>query len=201
MGIWGELREIWLPDLLALLAERQGVLVLKAPKRPALVVEISGGRLGTVREAKRPLPRHRIEERFLALMEIPETAFNFRADDRVPPARGPELRALAERLRTLYAEIRSVRNRLPSPGARFVLKDPRACADPRWAPVFEKAKRHLRQGASALELAELLRIPLPLAQYFLLQASRARRVGPERLPERPTRRIANRLLGRLAPMP
>ena len=196
MGTWGQLKEVRLPDLLALLAEREGVLVLKPPKRPIITIELVGGRLGTVREGKRPLPMHRTEERLLAIMEMPETAFNFRTDDPLSPAKGPELRAFALRLQTLYEEIKAVRNRLPAPSDRFILKEPRPCRNPRWAPIYERAERYLRQGISALELAELLHLPLPVAQHFLYEAAQSHHIVP--VNDRRSKRLALRFPGRPA---
>ncbi len=180
MGIWGNLSDIQLPDLLLLLEERDGVLIIQPSKRPAIAIEIVGGRVGAVREGKRPLPFHRLEERLLALMRTEDASFNFRPDDLLPPARGPKLSALALRISALHEEIESVRRHLPAPNSRFVLKDPSPMPNPRWSEVFERARKHLRQGTSALELADLLRIPLPVAQHFLYVASRARRIAPER---------------------
>jgi len=200
MGIWGNLSEIRLPDLLMLLEERDGVLVFQSKKRPPLSLEIVGGRVGAVREGKRPIPLYRAEERLLALMRDKDAAFNFRPDDLLPTARGPKLSALALRLSTLFEELEAVRRRLPSPDARFVLKDPRPLPQPRWRDLFEKAKDPLSRGVSALELADLLRIPLPVAQHFLYEASRARRVAPER-PRPAHRQSIGWLLGRFAPTP
>ena len=200
MGIWGKLNEIRLPDLLLLLEERDGVLVLQSGKRPPLRLELVGGRVGLVREGKRPLPLHRAEERLLALMREQDAAFNFRPDDLLPTARGPKLSALALRLSTLFEEIEAVRRRLPAPDARYVLKDSRPLPGPRWNELFERAKEPLARGASALELVDLLRVPLPVAQLFLYEAARARRAAPER--PRPALRLApGWLLGRFAPSP
>ena len=200
MGIWGNLNEIRLPDLLLLLEERDGVLVFQCKKRLPLSLEISGGRLGTVREGKRPIPLYRAEERLLSLMRDQDAAFNFRPDDLLPTARGPKLSALALRLSTLFEEIEAVRRRLPAPGARFVLKDPRPLPQTRWRDVFEKAEEPLSRGVSALELADLLRIPLPVAQHFLYEASRARRVIPEQA-RRAREPGLGRLLARFVPTP
>ncbi len=192
MGIWGNLNEIRLPDLLLLLEERDGVLVIQCKKRLPLSLEISGGRLGTVREGKRPIPLYRAEERLLTLMREQDAAFNFRPDDLLPTASGPKLSALALRLSTLFEEIEAVRRRLPAPSARFLLKDPRPLPQTRWRDIFEKAKDPLSRGVSALELSDFLRIPLPVAQHFLYEASRARRVIPEQ-----ARRMREPGLGRL----
>lgn len=177
MGIWGNLADVRLPDLLALLGEQSGVLAIKPHQGPLLVLEVAHGRLKAVREGRRPIPLYRVEERLLRLMDNPRGRFNFRPAAYAAAGRGPELKGLSVRLAALHKETKALGRRLPPPHVRFVLKSPKPLPNPRWRLLFELAREPLARGSSALELAELLQIPLPLAQLLLYEASKARRVA------------------------
>jgi len=178
MGMNQTLREIWLPDLLQLLQDHDGVLVLRQPNRPPLSLEIVGGRLGTVREGVHVLPLHKVEERLLSIMHAPQTTFRFYPDDLLPHAKGPKLSALAYRLNAMHRELDPIRHLLPQPNTRFQLVRDEALADPRWRELYERARPLLARGTSARELAERLELPLPVAQHFLFRLAQAKRVRP-----------------------
>jgi len=200
MSIWGQLKELPLPDLLMLLEARKGELIFQAAKRPTLTLTLANGRLGRAREGKRPIPLHRLEERLFQLMNDPEAGFVFRPDDSVPTARGPELSELAVRLSVLHRETRAIEKLLPPADTEFVLVDRASCANPRWEKIFRKAKPYLAGGIAALELSELIRVPLPLVRHFLFAAKQAGKIKPKR--ETASRGLQSSwILGRFVPTP
>jgi len=200
MSIWGQLKEIPLPDLLMLLEARNGVLIFQAPKHPTLTLVLANGRLGPAKEGKRPIPFHRLEERLHRMMSQPDTAFVFRSEDSLPAARGPKLADLAVRLSVLHRETAELEKQLPPPDARFVLHDHSACENPRWRAIFEKSKPYLSAGVSALELSELIQVSLPLVRHFLYAAKRAEKIKPE-TPKVRNALIPSWIVGRFAPNP
>ncbi len=200
MSIWGQLKEIPLPDLLVLLKARNGILVFQTPEQRTLSLVLANGRLGPAKEGKRPIPFHRLEERLHRMMNDPETAFVFRPENSLPAARGLELEDLAVRLSILHRETQELEKLLPSPDERFVLRDHSPCEHSRWNEIFEKAKPHLASGVSALELSELIRVSLPLVRHFLYAAKRAQKIKPE-APQVRGGLIPSWIVGRFAPNP
>ncbi len=199
MGIWGNLKEIALPELLLLIEERKGVLTLREGGRPGLRLDVAQGRIGRAREGRRRLSLPELEERLLALTLGGKASFGFYPSERVGPVVGPRIRPLALKLSTLADEIRPVLHQLPNPEARFRLISARLLGNVRWDPLFLKALDLLAQGVSARALAQVLGIPLTEARYFLLTLSRSRRVRPEPTAPRPAATPIGRLVARFMP--
>ena len=184
MAVFGNLRDMPLPDLVAMLGRRSGVLeVFGLPgKRSGYALALDGGKVLWVREGNRLLDP--VEARFTLqeLFRLQEGAFEFTPG--VPPAEGMVLGWPLERLlltlTTVEDEFQAYRPLLPDPKTRF-----QAAAlevwleEPLWS-FWERARPLLQGGASAEELANRLRLPLDEVRYYLHKLRLAGKVAPVR---------------------
>jgi len=123
MAVFGNLRDMPLPDLVAMLGRRSGVLeVFGLPgKRSGYALALDGGKVLWVREGNRLLDP--VEARFTLqeLFRLQEGAFEFTPG--VPPAEGMVLGWPLERLlltlTTVEDEFQAYRPLLPDPKTRF----------------------------------------------------------------------------------
>lgn len=209
MAIFGNLKDMPFPDLVAMLGRRSGVLeVFGLPgKRQGYAVALDGGKVVWVREGRRFLDP--VEARFALqeLMRSGEGAFEFVPG--VPPANGVPLGWPLERLllsmtsmedeRAAYAPL------LPDPKTRFQAASLEVwLEEPLWS-FWERAKGLLRGGASAEEIAKALHLPLDEVRYYLHKLRLVGKVAPVRAYEATRgdaekqglfRRLLGALLGR-----
>ncbi|WP_117236581.1 DUF4388 domain-containing protein [Thermus sediminis] len=184
MAIFGNLRDMPFPDLVAMLGRRSGVLeVFGLPgKRQGYAVALDGGKVVWVREGNRLLEPLEARSALQELLRLQEGAFEFTPG--IPPAGEAALGWPLERLlltmTTVVDEIQSHQSFLPDPKTRF-----QAAAlevwleEPLWS-FWERAKPLLQGGASAEDLAARLRLPLDEVRYYLYKLRLAGKVVPVR---------------------
>ncbi len=166
MALFGNLRDLPLPELLSLLARREGYLDLILPQS-RLSLGLAGGRLQEVLEGGRRLDPLEARARMVELMNAREGAFEFHPG---PVPRGldwPVERLLMATI-TLVDELSAYHEALPDPRTRFRLKpgmDP--LLDEPLFSFWQRAKPLLERGINAQILAQSLHLPLDQVRYYL----------------------------------
>lgn len=209
MAVFGNLRDMPVADLIAMLGRRSGVLeVFGLPgKRQGYAVALDGGKVVWVREGRKLLDP--VEARFALreLMRSGEGAFEFTPG--VPPADGAPLGWPLERLLlTMTAvedELAAYAPLLPDPKTRFQAASLEIwLEEPLWS-FWERAKGLLLKGTSAEEIAQAFQLPLDEVRYYLHKLRLAGKVAPVRAYEATRqdvekqglfRRLLGALLGR-----
>lgn len=208
MAIFGTLRDMPFPDLVAMLGRRSGVLeVFHLPgRRNGYSIALEGGKVAWVREGARFLDPLQARSALQELCRQEEGAFEFTAGTPPPPPGGTPLGWPLERIlltmTTVEDELSAQRALLPDPKTRF-----QAAAlevwleEPLWS-FWERARPLLAQGASAEELSERLGLPLEEVRFYLHKLRLVGKVAPVRAYEEVRRDgekqgLFRRLLGAL----
>lgn len=180
--LYGSLKTLPLMELLSMLKEQEGALELwNLEGMPPTTFYLKPGRIRHIaRERKRPLDPLKAKAVLQALLFARKGSFEF-----IPRARPP----FKERLNwpidrillatlTLRDELEHYREELLHPEIRFFLspsaRKPLEGSDaPAKGGFLEAAWPYLERGATALQLAKALDLPLDLVQYQLLKLKRA----------------------------
>ncbi len=175
--LYGSLKTLPLMELLPLLKEQEGALELwNLEGMPPTTLYLKPGRIRHIAQGKGPLDPLKAKAVLQALLFSQKGSFEF-----IPRARPP----FKERLnwpvdRVLLAafalkdELEHHRGKLPHPEIRFFLspfaRKPLERSDGSAKGRFlEAAWPHLERGATALELAKALDLPLDLVRYQLFK--------------------------------
>jgi hypothetical protein len=184
MAVFGNLRDMPLPDLVAMLGRRSGVLeVFGLPgKRQGYALALDGGRVVWVREGNRILDPLEARLVLQELLRLQEGAFEFTPG--IPPAGeavlGWPLERLLLTMTTVEDEFQAYRPLLPDPKTRFQVAALEVWLEEPLYSFWERAKPLLQTGASAEDLASRLRLPLDEVRYYLHKLRLAGKVAPVR---------------------
>lgn len=184
MAVFGNLRDMPLADLIAMLGRRSGVLeVFGLPgKRQGYAVALDGGKVVWVREGRKRLDP--VEARFTLqeLFRSREGAFEFTPG--VPPLDEAPLGWPLERLlltmTTMEDEQAAYASLLPDPQTRFQAVSLEIWLEEPLYSFWERAKNYLLNGASAEEIARALHLPTDEVRYYLHKLRVVGKVAPVR---------------------
>ncbi|WP_448569438.1 DUF4388 domain-containing protein [Thermus sp.] len=184
MAVFGNLRDMPFPDLVAMLGRRSGVLeVFGLPgKRQGYALALDGGKVVWVREGNRILDPLEARLVLQELLRLQEGAFEFTPG--IPPAGeavlGWPLERLLLTMTTVEDEFQAYRPLLPDPKTRFQVAALEVWLEEPLYSFWERAKPLLQAGASAEDLASRLRLPLDEVRYYLHKLRLAGKVAPVR---------------------
>ena len=177
MAIFGSLEELPIPEILSMLGHRSGHLkVWDLPDDKRCDLYIDKGKLKAVRiNGRRIQEVFEVREEMVSLLSTKNGSFEF--DRCAPEALQQGLNASIQQLllsaATAIDEIAAYRNNFADPRTRFqMLTTFESWTDESWtdqelAHFWERAEEALLDGASAIELAEMLDMHLEQVQLIL----------------------------------
>ncbi len=184
MAIFGNLKDMPFPDLVAMLGRRSGVLeVFALPnKRQGYLTALHGGRVLWIQERNRPLDSLEARSAIQDLFRAQEGAFEFHPG--VPPGKGQPLGWPLEQLLFSFTAIEDERrvyaSFLPDPKTRFQAAALEVWLEEPLYTFWERAKPLLERGASSEEVSQALRLPLEEVRYYLHKLRLVGKVAPVR---------------------
>lgn len=170
MALFGNLRDIPLADLLAMLVGRQGVLeVFGLPGLKPCQIAVRGGRILWVKQGGKLLEPLQARALLVELVARKEGAFEFHPG--LPRPEGPLLgwsleRALLD-ITTYQDERQAYRDQLPHPETRFRVGRELRLEEEPLKGFWQQARPFLQQEASARDLARVLCLPLEEVRFYL----------------------------------
>lgn len=184
MAIFGNLRDMPFPDLVAMLGRRSGVLeVFALPgKRQGYRIALDGGRVLWIQEGNQPLDPMKARSVVQDLFYAQEGAFEFHPG--APPANGQPLGWPLEQLLLSFTAMEDERRAyaafLPDSKTRFQAVALEVWLEEPLYTFWERAKPLLERGASSEEISQALHLPLEEVRYYLHKLRLAGKVAPVR---------------------